>query len=296
MRALTRRLAVPALLSLWLVVGGASPPLGESKLPSGLSFVARDAAGRWGLYLVRERGLITHIPTELEPRQACVAPAADAAVYAASDGTLRWLSLPNGPETVLTRPSKAAGYTQPCMSRDGRDVYAVELDEGRSIETELVWLRRDSPPQRFARQTGAQNEPFIHQSRWLVYAHVGCSDGCDRLLVEIWGRDLLAGTARQLTLLNAFSQAPVTDGKRVVFSSDASGGFQLWQVGFDGQGLQQLTQGPLQALQPTLCGGELFFVRSGPEKSVLARQASDGLVAELPLQGLTSIRSLRCLS
>ena len=54
------------------------------------------------------------------------------------------------------------------------------------------------------------------------------------LAASIWTRDLLTGKARQLTLLNALSQAPVTDGRLVVFSSNHSGTHQLWQVGLDG--------------------------------------------------------------
>jgi hypothetical protein len=135
----------------------------------------------------------------------------------------------------------------------------------------------------------------VYQRRWLVYASVGCSDGCEELLVEIWGRDLLTGKARQLTLLNALSQGPVTDGRRVVFSSNASGAHQVWQVGIDGSGVRQLTAGTTQAISPALCGGAVHFVLAGPGGAVLARLADDGSVAELPVPGLKSFRALRCL-
>jgi hypothetical protein len=169
------------------------------------------------------------------------------------------------------------------------------MADGKSLETEI--LRFDSAPQpaRIARQPGAQHDPFVFQRRWLVYASVGCSDGCEELLVEIWGRDLIAGKARQLTLLNALSQGPVTDGRRVVFSSNASGTHQLWQVGIDGGGIRRLTDGPFQAVQPALCGGAVHFVRSGPEGASLARLSEDGSVIPLSVPGLKSFRALRCL-
>ncbi|HET9644800.1 MAG TPA: hypothetical protein VFP68_15935 [Burkholderiaceae bacterium] len=265
-----------------------------AKLPVGMSFVARGAGGPWGLYRVAAGGGIERIPTEQEPRQACVTPDGSQAVYAAADATVRLRS--DGRETIVLRADPKRAYTQPCMSRDGGEVHVVEMADGKSVETEILRLRAgDTGGVPVARQPGAQHDPFVYDKRWLVYASVGCSYGCEELLVEIWARDLVAGKARQLTLLNALSQNPVTDGRRVVFSSNASGTHQLWQVGWDGAGLRRLTEGPRQAVQPALCSGTVHFVRAGPDGAVIARLDDDGRITELPVPGLTSFRALRCL-
>lgn len=287
-----RRLAT--LLSLTgLVLGAQAQP--ETGLPPGMSFVAHDVAGSWSLYRVDASRRLVRVPTQQEPRQACVAPDGSKLVYTAADGTLRVVVAGTAQETVLARADAKRSYTQPCMAPDGREIYAVEMADGKSIETEILRFGAASEPVRIARQPGAQHDPFVFQGRWLVYANVGCSDGCEELLVEVWGRDLLAGKARQLTLLNALSQGPVTDGRRVVFSSNASGTHQLWQVGIDGQGIRRLTDGPLQAVQPALCGGAVHFVQSGPEGASLARLSDDGSVTLLSVPGLKSFRALRCL-
>lgn len=264
-------------------------------LPPGMSLVAQDAAGAWGLYRVDERREVVRVPTQQEPRQACVVPDGSKVVYAAADGTVRLVTLAAGNEAVLVRADPKRSYTQPCMSADGREIYVVEMADGKSLETEI--LRFDSAPEpaRIARQPGAQHDPFVYQRRWLVYASVGCADGCDELLVEIWGRDLLTGKTRQLTLLNALSQGPVTDGRQVVFSSNASGTHQLWQVSMDGSGLRRLTDGPTQALSPAMCAGALHFVRAAPGVATVARLGDDGSITELAVPGLKSIRALRCL-
>ncbi|MBL8350372.1 MAG: hypothetical protein JNL87_08640 [Burkholderiaceae bacterium] len=287
-----QRWLLPALYGCAIAAWAQSP----AELPAGMSFVARDAAGAWALYFVDQRHQAQRVATQLEPRQACVAADGSKAVYSAADGTLRVALPAGGSETVIARPDARRSYTQPCLDSGGRDVVAVEMADGKSLETEILRFGSAAEPERIARQPGAQHDPFLHQGRWLVYASVGCSDGCDELLVEIWGRDLLAGKARQLTLLNALSQGPVTDGRHVVFSSNASGSHQLWQVGIDGNGLRRLTDGPAQAIHPALCGGELYFVKSGPDRTVLARRSGDGSVAELPLPGLEAVRALRCLS
>ena len=281
------------LISAMLEPAQAQPAAGA---PPGMSFVAQDASGAWGLYRVDARGVAGRLTTQQEPRQACVSPDGSKLVYAAADGTVRLLNVPTGQEAVLARADPQRSYTQPCMSADGREVYAVEMADGKSLETEILRFVSGHEPVRVARQPGAQHDPFVHQGRWLVYASVGCSDGCEELLVEIWSRDLVAGKARQLTLLNALSQAPVTDGRRVVFSSNASGTHQLWQVGVDGGAARRLTDGSTQAVQPALCGGVLHFVRAGPGGAVIARLGDDGSVTELPLPGLKSFRALRCLS
>ncbi len=268
----------------------------SASLPPGMSFVAQDAAGSWGLYRVDERRHAVRVPTQAEPRQACVTPDGGKAVYAAADGTVRLLAVPGAQESVLVRASLQRSYTQPCLSADGRDVVLVEMMDGKSLETDILrFTSGASEPARIARQPGAQHDPFIHQGRWLVYASVGCSDGCEELLVEIWLRDLVAGKARQLTLLNALSQGPVTDGNRVVFSSNATGSHQIWQVNLDGSALRRLTDGLAQAVSPAICGGSVYFVRASPSNATLARLANDGSVVELPVAGLKSFRGLRCL-
>lgn len=282
-----------------VVLSFAGSAWGENpvRLPAHMSFIAQESSARWGLYRIAGDGSPIRVPTQLEPRQACIASQAGRAVYAAADGSLRLVALDSSSESTLAVTDRSRSYTQPCLSADGRDIFAVEMAEGKSIDTEIVRIKAaGEAPTPLVRQPGAQHEPFLFQGRWLVYANVACAEGCDRLLVEIWLRDLLSGSARQLTLLNALSQNPVTDAKQVVFSSNASGSFQLWRVNLDGTELRRLTDGVSNALQPALCGSTIYFVRSGPGGSGLIRLEADGTQVPVALPGLGSIRALRCIS
>lgn len=273
----------------------------RSGLVAGLSFVAQADDGIWRLYRVNDHGAMQPVPTQTEPRQACVTGPGTApvrAAYVGADGALRLVTLGGG-ERVLTRTDARRSYTQPCLTADGSEIVVVEMADGKSIDTEILRFnhnRREGEGEPVAPQAGAQHDPYLWNRRLLVYAHVGCAVGCQQLLVEIWLRDLVSGQARQLSLLNALSQNPVTDGRRVVFSSNATGGFQLWEVGIDGTGQRQLTRDPSQATSPALCGGSLFFVSAGPAFTSIARLADDGSVVRIPVPGLQGFRSLRCVS
>lgn len=286
-------------LAGWLVavtVGARAAAPGN--LPDHLSFIAIDAVGLWRLHRI-SGGIPVPVTTQLEPRHACVAAAAPVAVYAAADESIRLIDLATGRETALARSDSRRAYTQPCLSHDGKERYAVEMRDGKSIETDIVRLLDAPAPDvapRLIRQAGAQLEPFLHARRWLVYASVSCSEGCERPIIEIWVRDLLAGTARQLTLFNAVSLGPVTDGQRVVFSSNVDGFYALWQVPVAGGTPTRLTSGPHNDHQPALCGGALFFVRSTPAGNALMRLGDDGVTERVALPGLQQLRSLRCAS
>jgi hypothetical protein len=285
------------------IAASALTPANPAPLPKNLSFMAQDASATWALYRVTDQGKAVRFPTQLEPRHACFSARDQTAVYIAANGSLRLAKLDGSPEVVLAVDDAKRSFTQPCLSEDGREVVAVEMMEGKSVETEIVRFdvnqpvqtHKDKPYTRIARQPGGQHDPFIHQGRWLTYASVNCSDGCDRLLVEIWLRDLIGGTARQLSLLNAMSQAPVTDGKKVVFSSNPAGVFQLWQINADGSGLQALTDTKTNALHPALCAGGLYFVQSTPSGAVLMKRNADGSTLAFKVPGLQSFRGLRCI-
>ncbi len=290
------RAAVLLLGLIFATVGVAHAQTGSPlRPPPGMSFVAQDTSGAWGLYRIDPTGTAVRLPTEQEPRQACVAPDGSKAVYAAADGTIRLLAAGSPQETVLARADVRRSYTQPCMAADGSAVYVVEMADGKSIDTEILRFDKAPEPSHIARQPGAQQDPFVYQGRWFVYASVGCSAGCDELLVEIWGRDLLTGKARQLTLLNALSQAPVTDGRRVLFSSNAGGIHQVWQVGIDGSGTHGVTHGPAQHVSPAICEGAVYAVQESAAGSAIVRVNDGGASVALPLPGLRSFRALRCL-
>jgi Tol biopolymer transport system component len=99
-------------------------------------------------------------------------------------------------------------------------------------------------------QTGIQDFPDVSPdgsrlayTSWLT---VMPYRGRVRVVQQLWTLNLVRGEAGQLLLSNASDIHPrwSPDGKRLAFSSNRTGRYEIFTVGADGIGLQQVTGGP----------------------------------------------------
>jgi Tol biopolymer transport system component len=259
-------------------------------LPAGLSFIGlKDRA--WRLYVVGPSGAVHEVATAQEPRAASVSLAAARAVYVSAEGDLRALSFTGGDERVLLARSKEFAIAQPAFAPGGAEVYAVEMKEGASAETDIVLLRSTGAgaPRRIVSQPGAQFEPTpARAGRYLLYSSVSCVLGCGRILQEIWRKDLLGGEAIQLTLLNAIARQPVAspDGTAVYFSSDRAGNYHIWRMGWDRGQPVALSSGAVTDSNPVVDrDGNVYFIRHVAAGVRFMRLDGSGHATELPLPG-----------
>lgn len=267
-------------------------------LPQGLYYIGFDAQKPgWVVYLVGEEGRVDRISTQIEPRSICILPDLTKGVYAGADGNIRIIDVRSGSEKVVAEGRSDLSVVQPCwIDASGNGIVQVEMMDGKSVETEIVGIDlRTGVRRHLARQPGAQFEPQIHEGRLLAYSSVACSEGCIDLLQEIWWRDLLTGEARQLTLLNAISHTPVWHGRSIVFSSNASGSYQLWQVSVAGGEPVRLTWSGTNDVSPASCGGNIFFLRSQPGGTYLMKTTSAGEIKFNTVPGSGAMRGLRCV-
>lgn len=277
--------------------------------PTGLYLIGLDASLKWRV-LGAVDGKAVPIDTQIEPREAAIDSGRATLAYVGADGALRLRNLAAGSERVLMSASAKVAYTQPAFSSDPDLLYFVEMKDGKSVDTELIEMRLSSGAQRrVAIQPGAQFEPFVLGNRWLVYSSVSCSEGCPALLEEIWVKNLIGDDTRQITLLNALSREPATDGRIVVFSSNAGGGrYALWQVGIDGTDMKRLDMAApvLQKdgttslegndISPALLpGGRIAFIRSSPKGTSVLLRSKDGVIEDITPPGIRAVRSLRVL-
>jgi Tol biopolymer transport system component len=266
-------------------------------LPPGLSFIGLKER-LWRVYVVDRAGALQEVATAQEPRAASVSLTGARIVYVSADGDLRSASLRGGDERILIPRSKERAMAQPVLAPDGATVFAVEMKQGTSADTDILQLRlAGGPPRAVVSQPGAQFEPSLARGgRYLLYSSVSCVLGCGRIVQEIWRKDLLGGEAVQLTLLNAIARQPfaTADATTIYFSSDKAGNFHVWRMGADGSAPTPVTSGAVTDSNPVAdAQGRVYFVRHDATGVKFMRLEPGGNDTPLALPGgVEDIRDL----
>lgn len=126
--------------------------------------------------------------------------------------------------------------------------FGFEADEERStLHRSDVTLQRVEP---VVQQTGIQDFPDVSPdggrlayTSWLTIMPYR---GGVSVVQQIWTLDLARGRAGQLLLSNASNIHPrwSPDGRRLAFSSNRTGRYEIWIVAADGSDPRQVTDGP----------------------------------------------------
>jgi hypothetical protein len=250
-----------------------------------MSFVGLEQ-GRWQLHIVAPEASEPRIVrTAEEPRTPTYHPGKGKVAYIGADGSLCEITLKDATERVLLPPDPERIFTQPAYDAEGNRLFVVVLRNRKSLETDIVVLEngREKP---VVTQRSAQFEPYLHATDLLYYANVLCTDGCGRVIQEIWRKHLVSGQAEQLTLMNAIAQQPVVsaDGTWLVFSSDKAGNFHLWRMELATGRVERLTAGRVTDINPAIdANGQVWFIRRSREGAGLMRLGADGTPRPLPL-------------
>lgn len=262
--------------------------------PEGLALMGYEG-DRWQLFIAESEESLKAVNLSVEPRSFAFHPGAAAFLYIGIDDGVYLTK--NGAHRQVPGPEGNASFTQPAFSPDGKTAYLVEMKDGNSQDTDIVQLHIES--QVFApvsTQRSAQFEPFATEST-LLYSHVSCVESCGRIIQEVWSRDLVSGTARQLTLLNTISKQAVYSeaADRIYFSSNRSGGYRIWTHGLSEGQTSRLTRGPGIDLFPAVSDdGRVFFIRREAGNSRLMCKQGDGPATEMPMpETITDLRELK---
>ena len=280
-------------LSLLLIAAHAT----AAGLPEGSFFVGLKS-GAWQMHMVNSGGKVKVIKSDSEPRSATISRSQKKAAYIGADGNVHEVSIADGKDRVLLRFSKEVAYTQPAYLMDGQRLVVVQLKDGSSADTEIVFVggKANATNQKLTDQPGGQFEPKPLNASRFLYSSNSCSLGCGRIIQEIWSKDLVTGEANQLTLLNSISrQATVSaDGQSIYFSSNKGGNYHIWKLVLPADQLSQLTRGAVTDLNPTTDrDGNVYFVRYQPAGVKLLRLDRAGSEETVPMPaGVEDIRDL----
>jgi hypothetical protein len=272
------------LIALGSILFAKTPPL---------SFIALEK-GSWHVVVCDETNTCRTLQTEQEPRTYDYDFATGNLVYIASDKNVH-LVIDNN-ETIFLKSDKSA-YTEPSFIEHGKNVMLVELINGNSKKTKLISMNlKDKKQKTLHSQYSTALEPYTNNGIDLYYANVSCVEGCNKIIQEIWHKDLLSTEAEQLTLLNTLSHQPRSnkDNTVVYFSSNKKGNYHIWSYNRDTHTSKQLTFGEVTDGFPSPAHNGLYFLRRIENHTALMHLSKEENLIKVPLkQTYTKIRNLK---
>ncbi|HXI11631.1 MAG TPA: protein kinase [Thermoanaerobaculia bacterium] len=185
-----------------------------------------------------------------------------------------------GPPRPVTTPASSIGSVD--VSRDEKKITFTSFEGRGGIDRLELDAQRES--------VAASSVPVISGSlrvlqgrlspdgTWLVFRTAGERE--DLYLAKADGREI-----RKLTDDLARDRGPSwsVDGKRIFFYSDRSGRYEIWSIGVDGGGLEQITTLTTDA--------GIWFPHSSPDGRMLSVQNQAGTYL-LPLDGPRPVRNV----
>jgi len=263
-----------------------------AKIPP-LSFIALEK-GRWHIVACQDKSTCRTIETEQEPRTYDYDFTTGNLVYIASDKNVH-LVIDNN-ESILLKSDKNA-YTEPSFIEGGRQIMLVELINRNSKKTKLVSIDlKHKKIKTLHAQYSTALEPYINNHKDLYYANVSCVEGCNKIIQEIWHKNLITDEANQLTLLNVLSHQPRAnkDNSKIYFSSIKSGNYHIWEHDFQTHLSKQLTFGNSTDGFPSPYGQDFFFLRRTGNLTKIMHYTPENNVTDVMLPiPYTKIRNLK---
>ena len=273
-----------SLLTLGSVLFAKIPPL---------SFIALDD-GRWHIVVCKDSEDCHTIETNQEPRTYDYDFENGYVVYIGSDKNVH-LVVDNN-ESILLASGKNA-YTEPSFIDEGKEIMLVELIDGNSKKTKIISLNiKNGKRKTLHSQYSTALDPYANNDTDLYYANVSCVEGCNKIIQEIWHKNLIDQEANQLTLLNALSHQPKAnkDNSLIYFSSNKNGNYHIWRYDTHTHSVKQLSFGEVTDGFPSPGTHGLYFLRRIENHTNLMFLPKKGDIAQVPLQqNYTKIRNLK---
>jgi TolB protein len=216
---------------------------------------------------------LTH--SSWDQRRPSVSPGRDLVAYSSTDGELFLMDLKTRASTPIKVDGFPGNWDQPSFSPNGKKLVCSYLRPGGKDRAELAVIDLESKrveviPLQYGPQSGPAWSP---KDLLIAYVYGHCSAACERLIQEIWVTGFSTKSYRQLTLTNSncTDLAWSSDGKKIAFSSDMSGNFDIWMVDVQSGKMTQVTRHPAMDESPAFSpdGKEIAFISTRTGKRAI---------------------------
>lgn len=258
------------------ILAGSAPAAKSSMCsnrPEGTLFAGLKGSS-WHVYFVAEEGQPPQpLPISEEARSPVWSARRNAVLYVNESGDIRSFSIDTGQTVTLRKAPARMAFTQ--LDYDAvRDLlYAVQLKEGKSSDTDIqVMDLGKSTSRAVVPMRSAQFEPYAAGS-WLYFGNMHCVVGCNgQIIEELWRYHTVTGKAEQLTLTGHIARQPVVsvDRKWLYFSSNIKGFYHIYRQPIQDTlhtevnrraAVEPVTQGMVTDMSPAPCRNRLYFIR-----------------------------------
>lgn len=214
-----------------------------------IAFVA-NAEGNWDLFALDEKAgnVVEATSTVYDEVEPCWSRDRRRSVYSTSDGRLEIMDFRTKERCAVSIGGKRGRNTSASFSPDSRELVYVHLKPEEADDSELAVFDLEANTHTpFLDQFGPQLFPdWSPDGKQIVYTSAHCGMECGRVIQELWIAEVNGRSARQLLMTNSHCTHPIwsRDGKRIAFSSDMNGNFDIWVVTVEDGHLEQITSDP----------------------------------------------------
>ncbi len=211
-----------------------------------ITFVA-NVDGNWDLFYADDGGKknVRLTNTPFDEKNPSWSSDKKYIVYATNDGKLNIINITTLEIQPIPVGKNTASKMHPDFSSDDKQIAFSQFIPGKGDDTELKKFHIETKKfNKIHDQPSTQVWPvWSPDGSRLVYANIHCTPACGRTIQELWIADPQGGWARQLLTTSSLCQQPdwSPDGKKIAFSSDKSGNFDIWILSLKEWNLEQIT-------------------------------------------------------
>ncbi len=158
-----------------------------------------------------------------------------------------WKSKIDGADRIVLTNDKNFKY-YPVFSPQGDKIAFIKISEDRSIHN--IWLMNADGTNlhQLTRTKGLDASPdFSSDEKTLIFA-----SNAENRDYDIYAMDIESGARKMVVTHPGLDTSPsfFSSGAKIVFVSTRSGSQQIWTANLDGSGVQQLTFGEAESIDP----------------------------------------------